>query len=121
MSKELSRHEGTRPETVDQLRWLKPACDVFESKDEWLITADVPGTKQDALHLHLDKGELAIEARRTDWFDNSQAFAGWRRVFSLPAGIDGSKVSAELKHGVVSIRLPKSEAIRPRRIAVNAG
>lgn len=126
MSSEMTQRETSlgdrgRPETVQQERWLKPACDVYENEGEWLITADVPGAKRDALHLHLDKNELTIEARRAEWFGEQADCAGYRRAFTLPVGIDGDKVKAVLSSGVVSIHLPKSDAIRPRRIEVRAG
>lgn len=122
MNADLTRHEQTRPETVQQARWIKPACDVYENRDEWLITADLPGVEQDALAVNLDKDELTIEARsNTAWFGEESSYAGYRRAFTLPSGIDGGKVRAELQRGVVSIHLPKSDAIKPRRIAVKAG
>jgi len=119
MNTELTRREETRPEMVQQERWIKPACDVFENDNEWLINADVPGCGPDALKLHLDNNELTIEAQRGEHV--AEDFAGYRRVFTLPSGVDGNNVKAELNHGVVSVHLPKSDAIRPRRIEVTAG
>lgn len=122
MSSELTRRDESRPENVREDRWLKPACDVYENENEWLIAADVPGTKQEALKVHLDRNELTLEARRAEWFgDDSVKCSGYRRAFTIPAGIDGEKVKAQLTSGVVSIHLPKSDSIRPRRIEVNAG
>ena len=122
MSSELTRRGETRPEHVQQDRWLKPVCDVYENESEWLIRADVPGTNQDALKVHLDKNELTLEARRGEWFGNDSVnCSGYRRAFTIPAGIDGDKVKAQLSSGVVSIQLPKSDALKPRRIEVKAG
>jgi HSP20 family molecular chaperone IbpA len=119
MNTELSKRQETRPERAQQERWLKPACDVYESEAEWLVTADLPGVMQDALALDLDKTDLTIEARRGTW--TGEGYAGYRRVFTLPQEVDRDKVSADLRHGVVSIHLPKSEAVKARRIAVTAG
>ena len=120
MSKELRRRPES-PERVDQERWIKPLCDVFENEGEWLIMADVPGASSDALQVHLDAGELTIEARRSDRWFGEVGCAGYRRAFTLPSGIDGDKVKAALNQGVVSIHLPKAESLRPRRIEVRAG
>jgi len=120
MNTELTRREQTRLEAVQQEHWLKPACDVFENDNEWLIKADIPGSGQQALKLRLDNNELTIEAQRDEHLAE-ESFAGYRRVFALPSGIDGDKVKAELNHGVVSVHLPKSDAVRPRRIEVAAG
>jgi len=120
MSKEISKREEHKPEAVSQERWLKPPCDVFENDNEWLITADLPGVAKDMLSVHLDKNELTIEGRRGEGKWN-QGFAGFQRTFTVPAGVDGEKVAAVLEGGVVSIHLPKSEAIKPRQITVTAG
>ena len=120
MNTELTQREERMPETVGSERWLKPACDVFENENEWLITADLPGVINDALSLHLDKDELTIEGKRLaeNWNDG---VVGYRRTFALPSGVDGDKVAAKMKFGVVKIHLPKSAAIKPRRISVKAG
>jgi len=122
MRNPIARREQTQPEHVDQERWFKPACDVFENEHEWLITADVPGVNPDALRLHLDGSDLTMEARRADeWFQEEFGGAGYRRAFTLPSGVAADKVSADLRQGVVTVHLPKSEAIKPRRISVTAG
>ena len=119
MSTELTRRAETKPEKAEE-RWFTPAVDVYENNQEWLIQADLPGVPKEGLRLDLDKDELVIEARWPSE-DGTRTAAGYRRIFALPAGIDPDKVSAELECGVVSIHLPKSEAVRPRRIAVKAG
>ncbi len=120
MSNEMTKRDENTPEAVSQERWMKPPCDVYENDNEWLITADLPGVAKDALSLHLDKNDLTIEARRGEGEWN-QGFAGFQRTYTVPAGVDGEKVTAELNNGVVAIHLPKSEAIKPRQITVTAG
>jgi HSP20 family molecular chaperone IbpA len=111
----------------DQRPAVAPACDVYENNDEILVVADVPGVTADALNINLDKGELSIVARR-DVSPKDGTFLGveyrdcdYRRRFTVPGGIDASKISAELKDGVLWLHLPKSEALKPRQIAVRAG
>ena len=120
MSNELTKREEARAEAVSEQRWLKPACDVYENDNEWLITADLPGVAKDALSLHLDKSDLTIEGRRSEGKWN-QGFAGYRRTFSVPAGVESDKVEAKMNQGVVTIHLAKAEAIKPRQITVTAG
>ncbi len=111
----------------DERPTLVPVCDVYENKDEILVIADVPGIETDALKINLEKGELVLEAHR-DGSAKEGTFLGaewgtcdFRRRFSIPSGIDANKISAELKEGVMHLHLPKSEALKPRRIAVRAG
>ncbi len=85
-----------------------PLVDIYENESEFLIVADVPGVTNDQVKLHLDDGSLELEA------------ADYRRGFQLPDGIDYDKTAADLKDGVLSIRIPKLKAATPRQIAVKA-
>lgn len=111
----------------DQRPAVAPACDVYENDDEVLVVADVPGVTSDSLDINLDEGELSIVARR-DVSPKEGTLLGveyrdcdYRRRFAVPGGIDATKIAAELKHGVLWLHLPKSEALKPRQIAVRAG
>lgn len=121
-----SRPETTVTKAEPARRFVTPPVDVYESPDEFLLIADMPGAAQDSLRLDLDKGQLTIEGRRTAMNQGrvlaSELTPGdYRRAFSVPQGIDPDKVSAELKEGVLQIHLPKSAAIKPRTIQVRAG
>lgn len=118
MSTELTeRGESVQPEAVQQERWLRPACDVFENENEWLISADIPGVPEDQLALHLHGTELVIEGRRGE---EGSSYAGYRRLFTLPHGIDAGDATAELRDGVAWVHLPKSESLKPRRITIKS-
>lgn len=110
----------------DQRRTVTPACDIYENKEEVLLVADLPGVAPEALKINLDNDELTLEARRDLPKDGallSAEYRGcdYRRSFVLPSGIDGSKIAAELKNGILHLHLPKSEDVKPRQIAVRAG
>jgi HSP20 family protein len=106
---------------------LVPPCDVFENDAEVLVVADLPGVTPDALQINVERGELSLSARRdASSAQGSLARAEYReasfaRRFSVPDSIDTAKISAELKDGVLKLHLPKSDAVRPRQIPVNAG
>jgi HSP20 family protein len=94
---------------------IAPAVDVYEGKDELLVVADVPGARPDGVDVRLERQELSVNVRRD---------GGWPdfgRAFLVPRSVDAQRISAELKHGVLTIRLPKTEASKPRQIAVRAG
>lgn len=115
-----TERNGTAPAAR---RTVAPPVDVYENADEFLVLADVPGLSHDGLSIELDRGELRIEGRR-DATEHGQAIedgyirADFRRAFTVPDGIDAENVRAELRHGVLHIRLPKSPQVRPRKIAV---
>ncbi len=104
---------------------VSPRVDVYENAHELLVLADVPGATKDSMTVHLDKGELTLEARRETPTHGSPVQAEYRpldyhRVFAVPQGIDASKIEAQLTAGVLRVRLPKSEALKPRRIEIKA-
>ena len=111
MAKEITKRETQLAETVDERPAVAPAVDIYENADEYLIVADVPGVKNDAVKLHFEEGQLALRASRADRFD-------FRRAFYLPEGVDIGKADAKLDKGVLSIHLPKSADAKPRRIPV---
>ena len=113
MAKPLAKKPTELAETVDEKPILAPPVDIYENADEYLIVADVPGANSDAVKLHLDEGQLTLRAARDERTD-------YKRAFYLPEGVDFEGAAAALENGVLSIHLPKSAAIKPRRIPVTA-
>jgi HSP20 family molecular chaperone IbpA len=113
------------PERVQQRASASPRVDVYENANELLVLADVPGATKENIQIHLDKGQLTLEARR-DPADHGTALAteyrpvDYHRVFTVPQGIDATKIEAELTAGVLRVRLPKSDALKPRKIEIKA-
>ena len=104
---------------------LLPPVDVFEDASGITLYADMPGVSKDKLDLHVDGGTLAIEGslglELPEAMEASHAEVGlarYRRVFTLSTDLDASKISAELKQGVLTLRIPKAEHAQPRRIEV---
>lgn len=96
-----------------RVRELTPPVDVFESEAELLIVADLAGVSPQHLDLRIEPPELRIEAR-----PGGSETSVYRRSFTIDEHIDGEKVSAELKHGVLTVHLPKAAAVRPRKIEI---
>jgi HSP20 family molecular chaperone IbpA len=116
-------NEMVRQETSEHVRAPRrtaPAVDVFENEDEMLLLVDVPGVEQDGLSIQLDGGQLDVEARQPNESLEDLEPVVFGRTFTVPNSIDPASVSAELNAGVLRIHLPKSEAAKPRRIAVTA-
>jgi HSP20 family protein len=123
----LDKRSETAPERVQQRRAVAPLVDVYENKDELYLFADMPGVTLDSVRVHIEKGQLTIEAsRRAEEPAGAVLASEWRpadyyRVFAVSEEIDAAKIDAKLTGGVLRVRLPKSEAVRPRRIEVKAG
>ncbi len=111
---------------VSKALTVTPSVDIFENDDEILLYADMPGVEKDAIAINLENGSLTINGHRTVAGDGEAQFeefgeVEYERAFSVPQGIDINKVKANMNNGVLSLHLPKSEAVKPRQIEVQAG
>ena len=107
---------------------LMPPVDVVEDASGITLYADLPGVPKDKLNLQVEADTLTIEGDVTipmpDGLEASYAEVAvprYRRVFTLSKELDAAKVSAELNHGVLKLRIPKAEHAKPRRIEIQAG
>jgi HSP20 family molecular chaperone IbpA len=123
---DLANRSNTRVETVQQRETVAPAVDVYENPDELLLLVDVPGATNEGIDVQLDKGQLTIVAKRSEAVSGALLAGEYRtrdylRVFSVPQGIDSSRIDAQLSGGVLRLQLPKSDSVKPRRIEVKQG
>lgn len=109
-----------------QKSFTTPLVDIYENKDEFLIVADLPGVKKDDVRINYERGRIDLEATTQTGVENAKLVSGadfstdYQRSFSVPGTIDVDKIGAELKNGVLFLRLPKSEQAKPRQIRVRA-
>jgi HSP20 family molecular chaperone IbpA len=117
------RKENTTPQSFKGNPVVAPAVDVFESRDEYLLRADLPGVTPDHLNIRLEQGELMVEGT-WDVAGPGTLVAceyrpvDFRRVFLVPDAIKVDDVSATLVDGVLEVRIPKSEAVKPKQIRI---
>ena len=104
---------------------LLPPVDVVEDATGITLYADLPGVPRDKLDLRVEGDQLNIEAELAlpmpQGMTPSHAEvsrARYRRAFTLSKELDADKVSAELSHGVLRVRIPKAEHAQPRKISV---
>jgi HSP20 family protein len=114
--------EQTRPGLV-----FTPAVDIFETEKEITLLADMPGVQAKDLNIDLHENVLSLDGdvkspEGTDEVDVIREYhtGKYYRQFNLSQVIDQAKIDAELKDGVLRLRLPKVEAATPRKIAVKS-
>lgn len=93
-----------------------PRVDVLETEQEFVVLADMPGVKPGEVDIRFEKGELSVHGRRAA--ARGYARTNYQRVFAVADTVAADRITAELKSGVLTIKLPKVEAVKPRRIAV---
>ena len=125
-NEEASRTATTRTDATQRNdAALMPPVDVIEDSTGITLRADLPGVPKDKLKLQVEAGTLTIEGEVSipmpESMEATYAEVGvprFRRVFTLSKELDTGKVSAEFKHGVLSLRIPKAEHAQPRRIDI---
>ena len=111
--------ESTRGET-----FKTPDVDIYETEEELVLVADVPGVGKDAVELGLEEGVLEITAHvRAAGGAGEPAHAEYRpagfyRAFKLSEEIDAEKIAAALKDGVLTVTVPKAEEAKPKKIEI---
>jgi HSP20 family protein len=89
---------------------VRPRVDILETNQEFLLLADMPGVSPNEIELSFEKGELTLSGAR--------GAANYERTFSVSDVVAADQIAAEMKNGVLTVRLPKSEGMQPRKIAV---
>ena len=113
------------PQQIRHSEFVEPEVNIFETKDGYVVEAEMPGVTKQGLEITVEGNELTIEGHR-----NPETFLGqalfrerrltnYRRSFELDPAIDSSKVSAKIDQGIVTVTLPKSEKVKPRKITVD--
>ncbi|MGB9626214.1 MAG: Hsp20/alpha crystallin family protein [Phycisphaerae bacterium] len=117
-----------RVERARDRRTYTPNVDIIETNDEFLVLADMPGVAPDAIDIQYEQGVLTMHGKveprqdeeKTNWLLREYGVGDFYRSFQLGEGIDCDRIEARLKDGVMELHLPKSEANKPRKIAVKA-
>jgi HSP20 family molecular chaperone IbpA len=114
-----------RGESAEEQQTLLPRVDVFENKDGILLLADMPGVPKDKLELRVENDTLLIEGEiAPNTPENMEAvyaevrLSRYRRAFSLSSELDTSRIDAQLRDGVLNLRIPKHAHAQPRKIEV---
>lgn len=105
-----------------------PLADIYETANDYVALLDMPGATADGLDIQIERGELTIRATVAPRGD-AQAkrvlsefrVGDYVRTFTVGEGIAADRIEASLADGVLTVRLPKADEIRPRKITVKGG
>ena len=111
------------PATREETRYTTPPVDIFETDKGLTVVADLPGVAKNGVHVGVEDGILTIEGRvatatQGDSMLTEFDLTDYHRQFELSDEMDVEHIAAEIKHGVLTLTLPRSEAAQPRRIDV---
>jgi HSP20 family protein len=108
-------------------RSVSPAIDVVEGTADYTVTCELPGLEQKDIDVTIASNVLTIKGqKKNEWEEKKgktyrkESWSGsFQRTLPLPSGVDGEKIKAELKDGILAITLPKKEEAKPKQITVN--
>ena len=119
--------EKEAPGKIDRshsVEFMTPVVNIRETKDGYVLEAEMPGVNKDGLEITLENNELTIIGRRHSEAITGQALfrerpvAHFRRAFELDPAIDTARISAKMNQGMLTLALPKTEKVKPRKITV---
>ena len=107
--------------------WAPPA-DIYETDHELIVTTDLPGVDAKNIDVRVENGILTIRGERRmerklekeNFHRVERSYGAFARSFTLSVPVDGEKIHAAYKNGVLTVSLPKTEQAKPRRIEVNS-
>lgn len=123
-AKQMAEQEKKSPQATTEAT-LRPAVDIFEDDAGITLQADMPGVSREHLEVHIDSDTLSIEGEAAiqmpEYMEPVYAdvrFTRYQRRFTLSRELDTDKIDANLRDGVLTLRIPKREEHKPRKIEV---
>lgn len=120
------RNIQSREETRADDKYIRPAVNIIETEEGLILTADIPGAAKESLDVNVEKGILTISAPAHHAVPGTPSYrefelASYYRQFSIPESLDHENAKAEYVNGILTLRVPKAKAAKPKRIAVKVG
>lgn len=115
----------TKNARVGEGDFLPPEVNIFETKDSYVIEAEMPGVTKDGLEVTLEGNLLTFvghrnaETPKANVLYRESKTADFRRAFELDPAIDTTRIAAKMEQGVLTLQLPKAERVKPRKISVS--
>jgi HSP20 family protein len=117
----------TRPLTLRD-GWSAPAIDMYQTDDEIVVKAALPGFKTDDVQINITgevltiKGEVKQQEEKQEraWHIREQRWGSFERSIALPTDVTADKAKAEFENGILTVTLPKAEEVKPRVINIKA-
>lgn len=122
----ISEKHEEGPEPTRQVPVFSPRFDIVETESDLTLYGDLPGVTHDSLDIRYENEQLIIHGKvpprneAVRFLREEYGIGDFQRTFSVGESIDPERISAELHNGVLTLKLPKAEAQKPRRIHVKS-
>ncbi|MDQ7815703.1 MAG: Hsp20/alpha crystallin family protein [Melioribacteraceae bacterium] len=112
-------------EALEKESWIAPSIDIYETADDYFLTAFLPGVTKENVKIKLEDGNLVIMGRvdydslmNRKYILKEMEVGNFYRRFKISDSIDESKVDAKLENGTLNVKLPKHERVKPKTIEI---
>ena len=118
----------TRPLNLRDGGWSSPAIDMYQTDDDVVVKAALPGFKADEVQINVTgdvlvlRGEMKHEEEQKDkaWHIREHRWSSFERSITLPTDVKADKAVADYENGILTVTLPKAEEVKPKTITVKA-
>ena len=118
----------TRPLSLRDNGWSTPAVDMYQTDDEVVVKAALPGFKADEVQINVTGDLLTIrgerksdeEQKEKSWHIHEHRWNSFERSITLPSDVVSERADASFENGILTIKLPKAEEVKPKTITVKA-
>jgi HSP20 family protein len=112
-------------EPISLAGW-SPSCDIYETENEIVVKAEIPGVKKEDVKLSIQDNVLTLsgerkfeeETKKENYVRVERGYGSFSRSFTLPPSVDAKKISAEFKDGLLEVKLPKLEEAKPKEVEI---
>jgi len=103
-----------------------PSVSIRETEKELIVEADIPGVKEEDIEIEIEDGKVVLKGERKfkseskgqDYYHLESSYGSFSRIIGLPSYVDAGKAEAEIKNGILEVRVPKVEQRRAKKIAL---
>ena len=103
-----------------------PSCDIYETENEIVVKAEIPGVKKEDVKLSMQDNVLTLsgerkfeeETKKENYVRVERGYGSFTRSFTLPPFVDATKIGAEFKDGLLEVKLPKLEQAKPKEVEI---
>jgi len=115
----------TWDEALERESWIAPLVDIYETNDDYFLTAFMPGVNKENVKIKLEEGHLIIMGRinyedvvNRKYVLHESEIGNYYRRFKISESVDESKIDAKLENGILNVKLPKHERVKPKTIEI---
>lgn len=119
------KQKRTWDEALEKESWVAPLIDIYETEDDFFLNAYMPGVKKEDVKIKLEDGNLVIMGRidydetiNKKYVLQETILGNYYRRFKISDSIDETKIDAKLDNGILNVKLPKHERVKPRTIEI---